>query len=423
MKPSVVHDPVRVAFELREQLSSDKRRLAFFFGAGTSMSVGIPGIGKLTEGVKDKLQGPEKERFISILSTVDTVVSPNVEDALNRVRLYRELIGKSTRIIDGLSKDAATALDVAICKAIYDFVCVEPSKDIKPHLTLAQWLHAQHGNRDNPVEIFTINYDLLLERAMEKVGLPFFDGFVGSVAPFFAPQLVETDGAKGSEGICPPRAWTRLWKLHGSINWHLIKEASESTPRIARLTGGETKSGGELMIFPSRDKYTDSRKLPYLTYQDRLRKFLSSGEALLVVVGYSFSDDHLNEIVFQGLRSNNRLAVIALIYGINAEHPNLDKLILPEKMISYGQQYRNLMIYGPDKACIGGIQGEWSEPSKRWNGKEAWPFWDDTNRRFILGDFDAFASYLERFIGFHASNVHSGLDSLLKHSDSKEALV
>jgi hypothetical protein len=35
------------------------------------------------------------------------------------------------------------------------------------------------------------NYDLLLEVAFEAVGVPFFDGFVGVVSPFFVPECVD----------------------------------------------------------------------------------------------------------------------------------------------------------------------------------------------------------------------------------------
>lgn len=64
----VNHDPFRAARELRDQLASDERRLGFFFGAGTSMAVGLPGIVQLTTQVEGKLTAPQKEQFIQIRS-------------------------------------------------------------------------------------------------------------------------------------------------------------------------------------------------------------------------------------------------------------------------------------------------------------------------------------------------------------------
>ena len=145
------------------------------------------------------------------------------------------------------------------------------------------------------------------------------------------------------------------------------------------------------MIFPSREKYAQSRKLPFITFQDRFRKFVSTGENLVIVMGYRFSDEHLNHIMFQGLRSNPRLAITAIIHSP-----------LSDAIIQYGQEHRNLTLYGHDKACIGGIVASWANPNKAKKETEGCPFWDE-ERDFTLGDFNSFASFLESFIGFRQS--------------------
>ena len=363
------------------------------------MAVGVPGIVDLTVKVEELLPKEQKADFIKLKATIKG--SPNVEDVINRVRLYRELLDTGTaQPMDGFTTESATLLDVTICSAISKIVRSAPPKGMKPHVTFAQWLHALHMTRDCPVELFTTNYDLLLERAMEEAGLPFFDGFVGSFAPFFVPESVE---AEVGQSEAPPRCWTRLWKMHGSVGWHLRKDTGAAKSRIARLTACDPTAGEELMIFPSREKYAASRKLPFLTYQDRLRRFLSAGESVLFVVGYSFSDEHLNEILFQGLRSNSRLAVVVFAYGIEVKADDTSKLVLPDGLIGYGQAHRNLSIYGPDKAVIGGMAGDWSEPSRKKKEGELWPFWADGQKRFTLGDFNTFAEYLECYIGFRVA--------------------
>jgi len=77
------HDALRAANEMREQLASNERRLGFFCGAGTSMSVGLPGIQELTEEVKAKLSGKEKEQFELIAAELPA--GANVEQILDRV--------------------------------------------------------------------------------------------------------------------------------------------------------------------------------------------------------------------------------------------------------------------------------------------------------------------------------------------------
>jgi hypothetical protein len=388
------HDPLRAALDVREQLATAKRRLAFFFGAGTSMAVGLPGIQALTDNVDEKLQGEQRTQYRKVRAELPA--GSNVEDVLDRIRIYRELIGKdeAKEYVGIKGPKAAELLDASVCRAICVAVSKGTVKELKPHLILAQWLRALHTNREKPVEIFTANYDLLFEQAMEIAGVPFFDGFVGSVAPFFVPESVEADENKIGASAYPPKDWTRLWKIHGSVNWYMHRTASGDVERISRLSGTEAREGQELVVFPSREKYAESRKLPFIAYQDRLRKILSSGECLVIVIGYAFSDEHINEILFQGLRSNPRLAVAAFVHSD-----------LSEKLNRYGEMHRNLTLYGPDKACAGGKLANWSEPNRKRQETESWPFWDEEAKRFKLGNFKSFASFLELFVGFNSPRI------------------
>jgi hypothetical protein len=112
------HDPFRAAVELREQLASEKRRLAFFLGAGTSMSVGLPGIGALTKVVIERLDTSPKSIYEALKKELKP--SATIEDMLDRIRLYRELLGDSQDKeycgIKGIS--AARKLDAAVCRLI-----------------------------------------------------------------------------------------------------------------------------------------------------------------------------------------------------------------------------------------------------------------------------------------------------------------
>jgi len=395
---SVTHDALRAANEMREQLAGSERRLGFFCGAGTSMAVGLPGIGDLTKQVAERLTGKEKEQFGLVADDLHS--GSNVEEILDRVRLYRELIGTDPlrEYCKIKGSEEARLLDAAICRAISDGVREISKDEKKPHLIFAQWLRALHSRRDWPVEIFTTNYDVCFEQAMEASGVPFFDGFVGSVNPFFAPECIEAEGSRADMYVYPCRSWTRLWKLHGSINWH-IRSAEHATEQITRLSTVDSKPGEELAVFPGRNKYSESRKLPFLAMQDRLRKFLAGGDRLLVIAGYSFSDQHLNEVILQALRSNPQLAVTALIFGEDGGEQDKTPRILPKSMENLGSEHRNLTIFGPDKASIGGVVGGWSVPARESDSRE-WPFWNSTQKMFVLGDFTAFARFLEVFIGF-----------------------
>ena len=372
------HDPDRAAHELRGQMSSNTRRLGLLVGSGASMAVGLDGIEALTQHVAEHLTVDERATFNRLRGELGA--DATVEDVLNRVRLYREYFGEDEeKETDGLRLATVRDLDSQICSAIIQLLGVEPPGGLGPQIMLGQWL--RQVSRDKPVEIFTTNYDLLLERAFEEVGAPYFDGFVGSVNPFFLQECVESDGSSESRAVYPPPSWTRLWKIHGSIGWRIKSE--NGAPRISR-GHGELEPDEELLIYPTREKYIHSRRLPFITFLDQLRNFIATGEALLVIIGYSFRDDHLNEIIFEGLRTNNRAAVTALFKS--APEPDL---------LERAVTLRNLTLLGDNAASIGGHNGRWREPSV--HGEL--PFWNSDDQRFTLGDFRLFAEYLARTAG------------------------
>lgn len=402
--PGITYDPLAEAQELREQLASDRRRLALLLGAGTSQSVGLEGIAALTANISGDLNAGRTsyERLLT------TGRKRTVEDVLSAVRLCRELAEEDPNAeVLGLKADTAGELDREICNAIRKRVDIEPAMGLDPFITLASWLSSV--DRSAPSELFTTNYDVLIERALERLEIPYFDGFVGSVEPFFLPACVEAEFGRKDESIYPPRSWVRLWKLHGSINWKLVAGPHKGQ-RIIRSAQSRPEPQDELMIFPSRTKYSDSRKLPFVTYQDRFSRVLGSGEVMLVVLGFSFGDDHLNDIIFRALRHNNRLAVTVLRYA------PLENAT--DSLPAMASELRNLTVYGPDQAIIGGVRGAWGKPSKDApKDRGQWDFWNSEENTFTLGDFQAFARYLRSFVGVRSPLAETPLAQVAKHEN------
>lgn len=385
----ITFDPLREAEELREQLASDRRRLIVFFGAGTSQAVGLDGVIQLTSNVRNLLDTTLQPEYDRILLEVGA--GAHIEHVLNRVRLCREMIGDSkTAVAGGFTGTAATELDRAICKGIYQRICVDPTKGFQLHAEFAAWLSSIQ--RAKPVEIFSTNYDLLIERGLEIALVPYFDGFLGAVNPYFSDAAADfRDDADSLNQL--PRTWARLWKLHGSIGWRVAEETITGTKKVIRQPLIPPKADEDLMIFPSRDKYSDSRRLPFVALHDRLRRLTTSGECLILVVGYSFGDQHINDILFAGLRSNNRCSMSVLSFD------SLSKPEMEENLIKPTQGIRNLTVYGPDAALVGGTKGAWSEPAKPPSGTTNWPFWDDIKKEFVLGNFQNLPRFLREFIG------------------------
>ncbi|MCX6168697.1 MAG: SIR2 family protein [Ignavibacteriales bacterium] len=375
MSTMLDHDPLRELGEIRNQLSYTKR-LGFLFGAGTSKAMGIPDIATITQTVEDELKSDDKNNYVAIKKTLEKDLQ-HIEAILNQVRLIRQITSDNkTNSYDGLNGERAKQLDKAICEAIYKIIS---SAEIKADLSIAKgfisWLN--WISRDFTKEIFTTNYDLIFERAFENLLIPFYDGFVGSHEPFFAHESL--DGKSNYDR--PPVSWIRLWKLHGSLGWFWKLNDDKKTHRVIRLSDGakEKFPDAELVIYPSRDKYESSRKQPFTSFFDRLKEFLLSGEGIFIISGYSFSDDHINEVIFNSLNQNNRLHIISFFY----ENKPM------EKIVAEGKNFPNLTMIGPTKASVSGLYGNWVYSK---GGEILDTFWDKDKLK--LGDFKELVKFL-----------------------------
>jgi len=164
----------------------------------------IPNIAGLEVLVINKLSDNHKKVYGLIK---DSIANPNLEKILSRTRMLAEVIGTST-IFDYTSTEFLD-LSKSICDVIREVVNKDLPMPPNPYSEVVSWINGI--NRKYGVEIFTTNYDLLFEIALERAKTPYFDGFSGSKTAFFDPSSI-------SKNDLPPR-WVRLWKLHGSIGW------------------------------------------------------------------------------------------------------------------------------------------------------------------------------------------------------------
>ncbi len=375
---------VREIKELKSQLAYSKN-VGFFFGAGTSCALGIPNVDQLTEEIKSKLTGSAFAANFGLiekdLASIITTRKVNIEDILNHIRRIRDLTGETAKKYEGVSGEDAKKLDQGICTAIYNIIVAkEGVASLTSTKRFFAWLSIL--NRDFSKEIFTTNYDLIIEKSLEASHIPYFDGFVGAFEPFFWQESVDNFVTKDDM----TRNWIRLWKIHGSLSWFWKEDVAAKTSKIIRIGKIENISAtnNELVIYPSKEKYDSSRKQPFIAYFDRLKNYLLSGELLFVFSGYSFSDQHINDIIFNCLRENNRLSAIVFFFK-DAEVEALHKLT---------SSYMNLSVFGPTKAIVNGNLGEWEfNPADVKVGEKFDYYWDETNKKIKLGDFNELVNF------------------------------
>lgn len=399
------HCPYRQTKNLQDALTPGKMRVAFLLGAGCPVSIRmkdgsycssddavgtsplIPDIAGLTQYVKTEIEKSEefKDSFAEIWSRLEgdnPASKVTIEDVLSHIRTLQDVVREGA--IGGLNKLSLSKLDSKICDITTDKVNAVLPAEENAYRHLASWI--RDGQHAHAVEIFTPNYDLLLEQGLEAKKIPYFDGFVGSRQAFFDLATMEADKA----GSLPER-WARLWKLHGSVNWwRVATDAGNKEFDVVRIEK-RPENADQQMIYPSHLKYDQSRRMPYLAMLDRFRSFLGRGQVVLVVCGYSFLDQHLNEVILHGLRSNPSAICFGLLFSKRSDYPDA---------IAKAKQHHNLTILAKDGAVIGRQEADWSVVGEQTNS----PFHGVSveNAEFQLGDFKRLGEFLSQQLSFRS---------------------
>lgn len=391
----MTHDIAREINQIQQCLSQDKRLLGVFLGAGCPMAIEvddatgtkiplIPGIAGITSSVRDELKkSADCSGLLEVVETNltgDGLADITIEEILSHIRGLRVIAGNAE--VRGLTIAHIDKLDEAICSCIHDLANKVLPDTRTPYHQLASWIDATP--RDSAVEVFTTNYDLLMEQAFESCRIPYVDGFVGSRRPFIDIRAMEEDHL--------PSRWARLWKLHGSLNWYQDKEKG-----VFRATTNET--GLKRVIHPSHLKYEESRRMPYLVMMDRLRGFFKQPSATLFTVGYSFRDDHINEAIIQGLEGTSTSICFSLMF---------EPLSIYPKAVKLASERPNLRLLAKNAAVISGVQASWAEkdgtgitPSKwiKWTPKDPANANGPNTAELTLGNFSLFGELLNDVMG------------------------
>jgi hypothetical protein len=394
------HDPRSEVEKLRAHLATHDKPLGFLIGAGASCAVKdpsgdplVPAVAALTTeciAAVTALGDPYGQVLTAVVDECQGD-EPNVEVLLTSVRRKLAAMTDGDTLAGGTRAELGK-IEETIRSTIAKFASPDEGRipDDLPHHALGRWIG--RITRQYAVEVFTTNYDTLIERGLEDERVSLFDGFVGSRQPYFSASSLVSDEA------APARGWARLWKIHGSVNWTRKAQRDGST----RIIRGAESPTGEL-ILPSFHKYDESRKQPYVAMLDRLGRFLTKREdAVLFTLGYSFGDEHINEVIFEALDTQPRVHLVAIQFTDPSEDDELTRRAL---------RRQNLLVYGPSIAIVGGTRGAWRliEPvDDRTAGFMDVPFDSDAEPepltapltgQFRLGDFQWFAKFLDGIAG------------------------
>jgi len=155
------------------------------------------------------------------------------------------------------------------------------------------------------LNLFTTNYDRLIEYGCDLAGLHVIDRFVGALSPVFRASRLNIDIHYNPPGIRgEPRyleGVIRLCKIHGSIDWRWEKQelrrygvpfgAQPDHPDIPK------EPAGSVMIYPNPAKDVETLDYPYAELFRDFASAVCRPNSSLVVYGYGFGDDHVNRVI------------------------------------------------------------------------------------------------------------------------------
>jgi len=326
--------------------------VSFLLGAGASVECGGPLIGSVPIEIERKLQEhgitgtarPRIRRWLNLFYravrqagagdsspvTRETILTrrqklggngaeplkANLEAVLATLYLWRSALPKTPEpedrlcIVSSVPVDAnADDLDESIeqVKRALACACVLPVAERESGLdtfkTLIRKLLTRPLNLKR-VNIFTLNYDTLVEQAADAEGVVLLDGFVGTERRIFRPESYEQDlyfPAETTEGrVHRFDRVLHLYKLHGSITW-TASEPTLANPYGVQSGAFNPEGTQPLLIYPTPVKYGETLGMPYSELFRRFADTLVRPQSVLFVVGYGFGDEHVNAIIRQAL--------------------------------------------------------------------------------------------------------------------------
>jgi len=197
--------------------------------------------------------------------------------------------------------------------------------------------------------IFTLNYDLLFEMTAEKLGIFVNNGFTGFHERAFYPSAYQVDyHIKNPEGAKRINKSINLYKLHGSLSWY--EDANKPPygigerqviPKDGLIEYDDIKEG--TIIYPVQSKKKHSLDLPY---SEMLRQFveaLNKHNSVLIIAGYSFLDEHINDIIANAIANPD---FNLLIFSFEEDPKNDKSNFLKQLYADAKNDTRITMFYG-----------------------------------------------------------------------------
>lgn len=192
--------------------------------------------------------------------------------------------------------------------------------------------------------IFTTNYDLSFEDTFDELGVSYVNGFCGFNKRYFKPEVFNYDmyypGNMTEGKVRRVEKVIKYFKLHGSLNWIREKPKANNIyglrevpiEYIRQIYNDENSNKdlknskiGDMIIYPTSYKKGYTLDFPYSELFRQFASVITQPQSVLFCIGYSFFDEHINDIIYEALSIPSFTLIIVDLNGTKNE--NIKKLM------------------------------------------------------------------------------------------------
>lgn len=320
-----------IAQFLRDQLQL--KNVSFLLGSGTS-SPALPLMSGLYAAVIEEIEKDSTSLQSSLFSKVSAKAQGNLEEILGllyaRLSYYlgiekdeNETKGYDTTksLIEQIERYILAQLNQNISDQCSEKKSQKEDRFIstlKVYETFYRTL-ALRSKELSRLSVFTTNNDLFNETAMDNTNTMYINGFTPGLKRYFNPSLFYYTYSKRMDSTVdkyePVDNMVYLYKLHGSVNWVEQDSVGNKFYNIVEIDSKQSvtyEQSERVMIYPTPTKQNKSLGSPYTDIIRAFHHKLLEPNSVLFVCGYSFSDEHLNRIIYQALATNSSLNVVVV---------------------------------------------------------------------------------------------------------------
>lgn len=306
-------------------MKSTSTEIAFLLGAGAVKDAGLPTAVELTSKVEAVVESEYRSllpafRFLvgaiqfgrgcrgerptapvnieEFISACVLVTTRDVQTVYPFVSAWHERIGTLCQLPQDIRTERACGSFEFLAKLCRErlstWLSVDDSAKVKYLRSFSDFTRSKFKLR-----VFTLNYDDCIERALsDAVGKINEQWTTGFDENGWNPNLLVSDAYD-----------VYLYKLHGSLDWVADAKLGVCSIRwpAAEDTEGVSADEEALLIFGTNSKMRPVD--PFLSLLFHFQQALNRS-TLLVIVGYSFGDEHVNEMIFDSLQRDVKMRCI-----------------------------------------------------------------------------------------------------------------